>query len=156
MNCACINCRASRPAPELEALIGYFINPVALRTQLSGSMTFRELVKRVRKTVVGAQAHAEASAPTACLAWLHEHLVCRPVCVSWWSAPQKSVHGVQVPLLTVLESAQYERMRGRSPLFQTWFDIQPGNLESPLALEGVHVQPFQKAIPPPRLLAGCA
>ena len=51
--------RANRPAPELEALIGYFLNPVALRTQLSGSLTFREVVQRVRETVVNAQANAE-------------------------------------------------------------------------------------------------
>lgn len=74
--------------------------------------------------------------------------------MSRWSALQECAHGAQVPLLTVLESAQFERMRGRSPLFQTWFDIQPGNLESPLSLEGLHVQPFQKATP--SSLAGCA
>ena len=52
-------CRANRPAPELEAIIGYFVNPVALRTQIDGSCTFREAVQRVRETVVGAQANAE-------------------------------------------------------------------------------------------------
>lgn len=89
-------------------------------------------------------------APAACQAWLHERLICRTVCVlSWWSVLQKGAHGVQVPLLSVLESAQFERMRGRSPLFQTWFDIQPGNLESPFSLEGLHAQPFQKATPSP-------
>lgn len=51
--------RANRPAPELEAIIGYFINPVVLRTQLEGSLTFREAMHRVRNTVVGAQANAE-------------------------------------------------------------------------------------------------
>ena len=45
--------------------MGYFLNPVALRTQLSSSMTFRELVQRVRSTLVGAQANSEAR---ACLA----------------------------------------------------------------------------------------
>ena len=42
--------------------MGYFLNPVALRMQLSGSTTFRQLVKRVRGTVVGAQANSEARA----------------------------------------------------------------------------------------------
>ena len=42
--------------------MGYFLNPVALRTQLSGSMTFRQLVQRVRGTLVGAQANSEAHA----------------------------------------------------------------------------------------------
>ena len=56
-------CRANRPAPELEAIIGYFVNPVALRTQLEGSLTFREALQRVRDTVVGAQANAEVACP---------------------------------------------------------------------------------------------
>ena len=53
--------RANRPAPELEAIIGYFVNPVALRTQLEGSLTFCEALQRVRDTVVGAQANAEVA-----------------------------------------------------------------------------------------------
>ena len=57
-------CRANRPAPELEAIIGYFVNPVALRTQLEGSLTFREALQRVRDTVVGAQANAEVACPS--------------------------------------------------------------------------------------------
>ena len=56
--------RANRPAPELEAIIGYFINPVVLRTQLEGSLTFREAMHRVRDTVVGAQANAEVGCQT--------------------------------------------------------------------------------------------
>ena len=44
---------------------------------------------------------------------------------------------MQVPLLTVLESVAFERVRGRSPLFQSWFDIQPLSLESDLSLEGL-------------------
>lgn len=55
--------RANRPAPELEAIIGYFVNPVALRTQLEGGLTFREALQRVRDTVVGAQANAEVTLP---------------------------------------------------------------------------------------------
>ena len=45
--------------------MGYFLNPVALRTQLSGSLTFRQLVQRVRGTLVGAQANSEARACSA-------------------------------------------------------------------------------------------
>lgn len=57
--------RANRPAPELEAIIGYFVNPVALRTQLEGGLTFREALQRVRDTVVGAQANAEVACRSA-------------------------------------------------------------------------------------------
>lgn len=49
----------------------------------------------------------------------------------------KALSGAQVPLLTVLESVAFERVRGRSPLFQSWFDIQPLSLEGDLSLQGL-------------------
>ena len=45
---------AGRKRPEVQELLGYFINPVALRIDLSGNPTFRDLLRRVRQTVVGA------------------------------------------------------------------------------------------------------
>jgi thioesterase domain-containing protein len=45
---------AGRSRVELEPLIGLFINPLVLRTDLSGNPTFRELLARVRGTVVEA------------------------------------------------------------------------------------------------------
>jgi amino acid adenylation domain-containing protein len=42
---------AGRPDPELESVIGLFTNTVALRTDLSGSPSLRELVRRVRERV---------------------------------------------------------------------------------------------------------
>jgi len=39
---------------EVENLIGYFLNNLALRTNLSGDVTFRELLGRVRETTLGA------------------------------------------------------------------------------------------------------
>ena len=51
---------------------------------------------------------------------------------------------MQVPLLTVLESVVFERSRGRSPMFQSWFDIQPLSLESDLSLEGLQAVVFGK------------
>lgn len=56
----------------------------------------------------------------------------------------KAPRGAQVPLLTVLESVAFERVRGRSPLFQSWFDIQPLSLESDLSLEGLQAAVFGK------------
>ena len=50
---------AGRSKSELEDLIGLFANTLPLRTQLSGSDTFRELVQRVRGAAVGAYAHQE-------------------------------------------------------------------------------------------------
>ena len=43
---------AARTHVELEPLIGYFANPVALRTRLDPGLTFAEAVARVRRTVI--------------------------------------------------------------------------------------------------------
>jgi len=42
---------------ETEALIGFFINTLVLRTDLSGDPTFRELLARTRQTALDAYAH---------------------------------------------------------------------------------------------------
>ncbi len=48
---------AGRSRPELEGLIGFFLNSLALRADLSGNPTFRELIGRSRDTALGAYAH---------------------------------------------------------------------------------------------------
>ena len=48
---------ANRSRAETEKLIGFFINTVALRTDLGGDPTFRELLGRVRKVTLEAFAH---------------------------------------------------------------------------------------------------
>ena len=50
---------ANRNRGEIEPLIGFFVNTLALRTNLSGSLTFRELLARVRETALGAYLHQE-------------------------------------------------------------------------------------------------
>ena len=48
---------AGRDRSELEPLIGLFSNSLALRTDLSGDLTFRELLGRVRDVTRAAEAH---------------------------------------------------------------------------------------------------
>ena len=48
---------ACRERPEMEGLIGMLVNSVALRADLSGQPTFRELLRRVREVALGAYEH---------------------------------------------------------------------------------------------------
>lgn len=51
---------ANRAMAEIERVIGFFLNVVPLRTSFAGATSFRELLGRVRKVALGAQAHAQA------------------------------------------------------------------------------------------------
>ncbi|HEV7627220.1 MAG TPA: condensation domain-containing protein, partial [Streptomyces sp.] len=48
-----------RSRPELWGVLGFFNNTIALRNDLSGEASFRELLRRVRAVVLGAMEHQE-------------------------------------------------------------------------------------------------
>ncbi|NTX04443.1 non-ribosomal peptide synthetase, partial [Myxococcus sp. CA040A] len=50
---------ANRMRADLEGLIGFFANTLALRARFTPGMTFRELLAQVRETTLGAYAHQD-------------------------------------------------------------------------------------------------
>ncbi|MGY3621905.1 amino acid adenylation domain-containing protein [Bradyrhizobium sp. USDA 10063] len=50
---------ANRNRAELEALIGFFVNMLALRTQVSAELSIGELIDRVREVTLGAYEHQD-------------------------------------------------------------------------------------------------
>src|SRR2546429_7346424 len=50
---------ANRTRAEIEALIGFFVNTLALRTDLSGDPAFCELLRRVRQVALEAYVHQD-------------------------------------------------------------------------------------------------
>ncbi len=112
---------AARGRVELEPLIGFFVNSVVLRTDLSGNPTFVELVRRVRRTALDAYDHQELP-----FDWLVEEL--QPV-------RQLSVH----PLHQI--SFQVVRPRDDEPSGPA-VAVEGSVAEEPLSLPGLSVQPF--------------
>ena len=51
---------SGRKRSELEGLLGYFLNPVVLRNDLSGDPTFRELLRRTRNVTLDALSNDDA------------------------------------------------------------------------------------------------
>ncbi len=50
---------ASRNRTEIESLIGFFVNVLVLRTDLSGELSFQELLARVKSTALKAYVHQD-------------------------------------------------------------------------------------------------
>jgi amino acid adenylation domain-containing protein len=50
---------AGRNRAETESLIGFFVNTLALRTDVSGSLSFRQLIARVREVALEAYTHQD-------------------------------------------------------------------------------------------------
>ncbi len=52
---------ANRTRPELEGLVGFFVNTLALRVRVDGEVDFRRLLAAVRETSLAAFAHQDVS-----------------------------------------------------------------------------------------------
>jgi len=54
---------SGRTSREFESVLGYFVNPVALRADFDEELSFRQLIHQVRKTVVEGIAHQDYPFP---------------------------------------------------------------------------------------------
>ncbi len=50
---------SGRASPALEGVVGYFVNPVVVRSELSGNPSFAQFLSKVRQTVLGAFEHQD-------------------------------------------------------------------------------------------------
>ncbi|MBK8552377.1 MAG: hypothetical protein IPL53_15435 [Ignavibacteria bacterium] len=50
---------ASRQYHEIESLIGFFVNTLALRSEVSNDITFKEFIQQVKQTTLDAYSHQE-------------------------------------------------------------------------------------------------
>ncbi|MGH8082960.1 MAG: non-ribosomal peptide synthetase, partial [Lysobacter sp.] len=94
---------ANRSRVEVEPLIGFFVNTLALRLDLSGPLTVAELLARVREQVLQAQAHqdvpfeqvVEALKPARSLAYSPLF----QLMFSWQNTPQPALQLGELQLL---------------------------------------------------------
>jgi amino acid adenylation domain-containing protein len=109
---------ANRAATELEGLIGYFANMVAIRASMEGDPPFRELLERVKQAALGAYAHQ---------AWPFERAVAE-------GRPARALsHMPLVQASIVLEDAPMAAPDLRS-LIATPFEVDPGSAAFDLTL----------------------
>lgn len=87
---------ANRNRAELEGLVGLFVNPLLLRTDLTGDPAFRELLARVRLTALGAFNHADAP-----FEWIIDKLAPRQLQVSFLHQ-QAFLQPSRLPSLTMI------------------------------------------------------
>ncbi|MGD9899868.1 MAG: amino acid adenylation domain-containing protein, partial [Calditrichaceae bacterium] len=50
---------ANRNRPEIEGIVGFFVNTLVMRANISGKISYRQLIQNVRETALGAYAHQD-------------------------------------------------------------------------------------------------
>jgi hypothetical protein len=108
---------SGRKRPEVQNLIGYFLNPVPLRMNLSGDPSVRDLLRRTREIVSGAIANDEVPL---------EYLMTK---LGLKSDPNRN------PLFQVMLSLAPELTNLSMAWNQTFMDVESGGSRWPLYLE---------------------
>ncbi len=121
---------ANRGRMEVEDLIGFFVNTLALRIDVSGSPTVRELLARVKTQILAAQEHqdipfeqvVEIARPVRSLA----HSPVFQVMLAWQNAPEVTI---QLPGLTLASATNGKNATAK-------FDLMLGLREAGQSIVG--------------------
>ncbi len=109
------NPSSTRKHKDLENLVGFFVQTVILRVDLSGNPTFRELLARTRRTALEAARYEEVPLDRIVQALRSSRSEAEPPLIQAWIAPMKD-------LMPVLElpgaTSSYEIVDGRSARFE--------------------------------------
>ncbi len=93
---------ANRERSEMAGVVGFFVNTLAMRADLSGEPSFRTLLARVRETSLGAQEHADLPFERLVKELRPERDLSTPPLVQVMFAPQVSkLGGLKLPGLEV-------------------------------------------------------
>ncbi len=112
---------ANRTRSEIEGLIGFFVNTLALRGDLAGQPTFRELLDRTRRVALEAYDHQDLPFERLVEALQPERDLSRsPLFQAMFSFQHNGNAELRLPALT----AAYDVIDNRTALFDLSLDIE--------------------------------
>jgi non-ribosomal peptide synthetase component F len=125
---------ANRNRQETEGVLGFFVNTVLLRTDLSGNPTFAEMLWRVRETTLAAHANQDLPFETLLRALEHERPVQRSsLCQVMFLLQNARLQPVHIPGL-MLQPLEVDESIQTQHLTLTTFDCMMMLSESPRGL----------------------
>ena len=141
---------ANRTRPELEGLLGYFVNVVALRTDLSGArpssacmhvfLNARVLMMDHESSVSGTPAKEGTVTDSAVTAPLAGDPRLADLLSRTKAIVQSALENADVPFQQVVADASVPRSKSYTPLFQNLFTLADASFESAVELEGATIK----------------